>query len=278
MKSPERYFPLDARLGGGAFEVTELLGGSRDRGHYRGKATATGRAVLVAVAPPQKRPHGELLGELALPIEGVARLRYIGPFDPPTEEGDYVALVEEEPPGRPSSAAFTRPIQPPRAVALAIELAVIAEQAESIGRPLAGLRPELVYVDEAGLTAVAPRCEPFHSTATRPCYGIIRCFPAPYFPPEMFTNHEAPPSAAGDIFAIGAILCRWVTGEHPFEGEHDAQLFALAANRRRRWTGPPALGELVDRCLAPRREARPSARELRASLAALERLDPRVSR
>ncbi|HUJ63324.1 MAG TPA: hypothetical protein VLX92_32720, partial [Kofleriaceae bacterium] len=119
------------------------------------------------------------------------------------------------------------------------------------GIVLGGLRPELVYIDGERVTGIAPRCDVFHATMSKPDYGVPLCFPHVYFAPEVLARPEEPPTAAADVFALAAMIAYWHTGKHPFEGEYTANVVAIVSGQRTVWRGDAALGAIVGAGVAP---------------------------
>jgi protein kinase-like protein len=256
-------FPIGVTLQQGRWTITEWLAGEQARGRYRVRAAGGGRGLLT-LAPTQKRTTAELYGRFTSVALGVAELRYVGPLE--TNAGRYDGLIEDEPAGTPLAE---RTIDAP--IALVASLCELVARAHVTGFVAAGLRPELVYVDdEERVTAVAPRCEPFLFTAGTSSSGVLHCFDHYFAAPEVLRTKPPPLTGAADVFSLTAILARLVTGEHPFDGDDaTTQLFSITGNRRRPWRGPEGLGALVDRGLAPDPQRRPSARELGQALAVI---------
>jgi hypothetical protein len=253
-------------LDSGAFQIVRELHGTPDRGIYRGRERWSNRSVLVTLGAPQTLDADALRAKLEHRGRGVTRLRFIGHLEANVET-EYTGLVEDEPDGAPASEALALPLDPARAVKLAFTLGEIAYRAR---HPFVGLRPELIYVRDAAVTAVAPRTEPFFVTASPRCYGVPPCFDLFYLAREVIARPRAPATDLADVFSICAILAHWVTGEHPFEGIVAAeQAISIAATRRRPWTGPPELGAIIDAGLAPEPENRTELVNLLAALEAV---------
>lgn len=236
-------FPIGGRLDSGVWEITEVLYGSADRGLFRARRTdghETGTA-LVTLAPPQKLDYPELHRNLAMTGTGVAALRYVGPLE--AQGGRYDGLVEDEPAGRPLRGRAPSPRQ---AADLIIALCEVVDDVGAYGWVLRGIRPELVYTDDAfGLTGVAPRCEPFLYTASPACSGTPHCFDLLYSAPEVLKLRA--PTPAADVFSLAAILAEVTGGEHPFAGDDPiTQLHSITGGERRRWRGPAVLRAVID--------------------------------
>jgi len=233
-------FPLGAWVEG--FRIAERLSGGPDRGLYRAIEVATGRRALVTTSAPQRRSTDELGTALTLEVPGIARLRHVGPV----AGSDHVALVEDEPPGAPEFAS--EPMTQLRVAALGVGVANIVAAAHARGFVLGGLRPQLIYVDGDHVIAIAPRCEPFLATAQPRGYGVAPCFDDCYVAPEVLASEPATP--ASDVFSLCAVLARWATGEHPFDGVGATQIVSIATGRRRAWRGDRLLGLILDGGLA----------------------------
>ncbi len=190
----------------GRWTIVETVCGGPDRGVFR--ASGEPRA-LVAMGPPQQRPHAELRGRFGYACEGIAPLLAIETVT--MEDVAYDALFEAEPAGKPIT---TLRVADPRRVAR--ELAEIVARAHALGYVLGGIRPELVYADEARCTGVAPRTEPFIAGARERSYGVPPCFDTVYASPETLSLEPA--TRASDVFSLSATIAFLVDGRAPFEG------------------------------------------------------------
>src|SRR4051794_36663766 len=103
-----------------------------------------------------------------------------------------------------------------------------------------------------------------------------------YLAPERLIGDLVVP--ASDVYALGVLLYRLLTGESPWSVENTAQM--LSAHVYQDPTPlpalpgvPPAVTDLIDRCLRKDPDARPSATEVSATLAdAAEAAHPDVVR
>ena len=264
--TPPLEFPLGAQVAGGAYTITEWLRGQPERG--MGRATIRGGAgrCLVTMGTVQRRPAGERMRELALAIDGVARLRHIGPVA--GHEGEHDAMVEDEPAGRPTSE-LALPLEPVAAVRLALEVGAVLQRAHAAGLVLRHVRPELVYAEEREglrLTGIAPRADDFLIGVTAPCYGVPALFSSIFAAPEVMAMRE-PPTPAADVFSLCATLAVWLTGEHPFAGDTlMEQMGAMMRNQGRPWRGPMKLGMALGPGLDPDPASRPPLARLLQSL------------
>src|SRR4029079_6988266 len=118
-------------LDGRRYVITERLRGSPERGGYRGRGVG-GERCLITLAPPQKLPYGDLMRQLHLGGNAVARLLHVGPLEDADAHGRYDAMVEEEPSSRPL-AALTAPLDPGPVAALGASIARALEPAHDLG-------------------------------------------------------------------------------------------------------------------------------------------------
>jgi Tol biopolymer transport system component len=101
----------------------------------------------------------------------------------------------------------------------------------------------LTAVDEKTMTRAAPL------TGERNIVGTLQ-----YMAPEQLEGRDVDPRT--DIFALGAVLYEMVTGRRAFEGDSSASLIAAIMTGARAPvmvlapSTPPAIGRLIDRCLA----------------------------
>jgi protein kinase-like protein len=265
-------FPIGSTLrDDGAVAITELIAGEPAGGRYRAKHTGEPgpvpfRPLLVTMSTRQRVDAAALFADLDMTNQKVAHLQWIGPFE--SARGRYDVMIEEEPEGVPLTDA-PRP-SAGDAIALCREIAEALVELHDYGWIVRGIRPELTYVEGTTLAGLVPRHELFMMTATPPSYGVARVFDRTYMAPELLANRK--PQPACDVFSVSAMLAELVTGRHPFG---DAVGFALVeriiAGKREAWTGPAALGKLLDRGLATDPARRPGAAEFAAELGRLPR-------
>lgn len=229
----------------GRFRLDRQLHGAPELGAWLATEAQTGRAVVVSIGPRAE----DAAEELALDVPGVPAL--VAVCDEPEER---TAVVEERPQG-----AIADP-GPERAASLAADVAELASFVHHMGLALGGIRPEAVWENDE--VTVAPRL-------TR-LWELSRQGPDAPGGPTVFLSlgrlRGSGPTPADDVFALGATLAWWATGEHPFEGETRAeQIQAIHDRRRRPWRGAPELAPVVDAALSPRRE-RPGMEAVEAAL------------
>jgi serine/threonine-protein kinase len=163
------------------------------------------------------------------------------------------------------------PLDPAHASALLRDIAEVLEHAHRRGVINTGLRPERIAV--TGRTRGFPLCiidwsdARTHDTSAPP-------------PPLVFPDYAAPELVNGeviddraDVFALGVIGYRALTGELPFDGVWVATVGESPAQVAPTSVGcpeaPAELANLVDEMLAWDRWDRPSSAEAFADLAAI---------
>lgn len=233
-------FPIGAWAGD--WQLVERLHGTVDRGRYLCRREAVDGepsvTALATVTTPQTRPLDEVARDLAFEgVDGITPLLGVYPLAT-SGEAAFDVLVEALPEGQPS-VEVQLPPRDVKAVSLGLIDAIYAAHAKR--HIVFGVRPELVYVKREGqrwvFSGLAPRCEDFALDAEKPCYGVPPLFEVAHLAPELITRPSEPPTTAADIFALCVTIARWMTGQHPFEGEGTQQIMSMATGRRRPWGG-----------------------------------------
>lgn len=249
------HFPLGATLDRGRYELVELFHGGPDRGQYRAHDHQKNRAALVTLGAPQRDDHELVRRRLAFAVPGIAKLLHVGPLATDGEPR-FDGLVEEQPTGTPSTRS-TEPWSLVRTIDVGLAVAEVVLAVHARGSSLGGLRPELVYLLDDSLAGIAPRCEPFLAVTEKRNYGVPPCFAEFYMSSEQLARAGAS-TQADDVFAVAAMLAKWHTGEHPYEGEYGANAIAIATGARRRWNGESSLQAILGRRLLPSTSGSPS--------------------
>ena len=161
------------------------------------------------------------------------------------------------------------------------DLADILEHAHRRGVIHCGLRPNRVVITTERRY---PLCIPdwsealAHDATTHLPWAAVegsRCYRAPEFAHHEDGNRERIDDRA-DLFALGVIAFRALTGGWPFAPDHDAASFVPVHELHP--GAPPALAAIIDSMLAFDRFDRPSASEVRDALDALLETLPELSR
>lgn len=245
-----KAFPVGGTLDQGTYTVTERLRGERWRGRYRGHSRS-GEPVLVTTGGKQTLPLAELKQALTMAVDGITGLRHVGGLSGDPNVRHIEAMVEDEPPGLPSSE-LSVPVEPAVAVRLAREVGEVLMRANRAGVTLRQLPPELVYVKADGtswrLALLAPRAPQFLHTATLPNFGVSTLFDFPFESPEVVGGHGTTPTSYS--FVLGLLFVHWMTGEFPYDGDDLAtRTMSLWLGPRRPVVLPPPLSDVFERAL-----------------------------
>ncbi len=246
-------YEIVRELGRGAFGV---LHEARDR--------ELGRSVALKLVRPGRSGVGE--AQLAREAEAIARLSHpnlvtlhdIGQ----SEHGPY--LVFELLHGETLQERLDRgPVPVREAVRLALEVARGLAYAHAEGVVHRDLKPSNVFVTAKGQVKLLD-------------FGMAHAFgrkrvsggtPA-YMAPEQWEGD--PEDERTDVFALGVMLYRMLSGEHPFPEQEGKWSSGPAEAPRLLVAGAPDLEELVSRMLSKAPKGRP--RDGGEVLAALERI------
>jgi len=210
--------------------------------------TAGDKRYLVTLSTQHSENYEAMHRRMRLDIAGIAPLVYVGKTDEGCPFPD--ALVEE------IIGSEATPTLDVRALGGAVAKVVAAVHAAN--GVLAGIRPELIYVDNGAFAALVPRGPQFAASAPMP--RGVRTYAMPYMAPETLSNSAL--TAAADVFALAESLWFLATGMHPFGADTMEVVQNLMGNRRAEWTGDAKLGTTLTACLAPSPTERPSADEL----------------
>jgi serine/threonine-protein kinase len=162
---------------------------------------------------------------------------------------------------------------PEAAVLLAQPIAAATAAMHAAGYVHRDLKPENVIAGPDGKLTVIDLGLAWRDGMTRHTESGAAVGSVGYMSPEQIEG--APIGAATDVWAIGVMIYEWIVGKRPFARARAAEEAVatlvgtcprLAEVDRRI---DPALGALVDRCLAHAPADRPDAASLAAALAAL---------
>src|SRR5512144_81521 len=252
------------------YKVLEEIGRGGMGVVYRALDTTLGREVALKVLSLAGGRDAEL--ERRLKVEARAAASLAHPAVSVVYEIDEVEgatfIAMELVRGRPLAALLAgAPMDPARALDLAIEVAEGLAEAHSRGVVHRDLKPKNVMLTESGhakiidfglAKLVRPR-PPFESGADTPAWGdtdpgrIVGT--AAYMSPEQVRGVEV--DARSDLFAFGALLYEMLTGEPAFRRETGVEtLHAVLKEPAPRLpeagfeAAAPVLQRVLDRCLA----------------------------
>ncbi|MGD9526005.1 serine/threonine-protein kinase [Pseudonocardia sp.] len=269
-----------ARIGG-RYRLDEKIGSGAMGVVWRGTDELLNRQVAVKellAAVPSGRQNGDPLEEASqrLMREGRlgARLRQhphvIGVFDVVVHDERPWLVMEYLPSQSLATVLAQRGTLPPQEVAeVARQVADGLAAAHNVGVVHRDVKPGNVLLAEDGrvkLTdfGVSRAVDDVQVTRT----GLIAGTPA-FLAPEVARGRE--PTAASDVFALGATIYAAVEGHPPFGLDDNA--YALLHKVAMGVIEPPAqagpLTNLLMRLLAPEPEQRPTAAQARDALAAV---------
>jgi two-component system LytT family response regulator len=254
---------------------------------YRALDTRLGREVALKVLSPTAGRDPEQQQRLLKEARAVASLAHpavsvVYEIDE-TDGATFIAMELVR--GRPIEALLAEtPLQPERALDLAIEVAEGLAEAHARGVVHRDLKPKNVMLTDSGHAKIIdfglakllrPR-PPFESGSDTPARGdtdpgrIVGT--AAYMSPEQVRGAEI--DARSDLFAFGALLYEMLAGEPAFRRETGVETLHAVLKEsapRLRESGlrqaAPVVQRVLDRCLAKAAEDRyASASELLADL------------
>jgi hypothetical protein len=160
-----------------------------------------------------------------------------------------------------------------RALAIAADLAGALAAVHQAGIVHRDVKPANVKIGRDGRArlfdfGVARRLD---ADEPRLTHGGLTVGTPHYMSPEQCSGD--PTTGRADVYALGVVLFRMITGDVPFDGPAVAVMLAHATRAPRPASDlapvSAALDRLITRCLAKRASDRPSAAELAAALAQL---------
>jgi len=262
--------PAGTRVG--RFELVRELGRGGFGAVYEARDRELGRSVAIKIVRPGKAAVGE--AQLAREAEAVARLSHpnlVTLFDVGHgEHGPY--LVLELLRGRTLQQRLEEgPLGAGEAVHLAVEVAKGLAHAHAEGVVHRDLKPSNVFLTTRGGVKILD-FGMAHAFGHRRASGGT---PA-YMAPEQWA--EAPEDERTDVFALGVMLHRMLSGECPYPEDGGRWSSGEAVAARLEVAGAPELGDLVLEMLEKAPTSRPrDGGEVLAALVGIEaRLRARV--
>src|SRR5712692_1363933 len=234
----------------GQYKILDRIGAGGMGEVYRARDTLHGRTVAIKLLPPElaadteRRDHlvRDARAATVLSHPNIAALYEIG------EDGGHLFLAFEFVPGETLKTVIAgRPLNPRRAVSLAVQIADALAEAHAAGIVHRDLTPDNIIVTPKGNAKVLD-----FGLATWTAGGAER--DVAYMSPEQALGH--PGDDRTDIFSLGVILFEMLTGRLPFSGTtHDALAREIVPTRAPVPSSinrslPPELDALVAKALA----------------------------
>jgi Protein kinase domain len=232
------------------------------------------RAVIAQLAPElaaeptlRRRFVADMERLAALPASRLAPTLAIGPLpDPRAADAAPPWRVRLDPPGATLDELLQRaPLPLDEAIEVGVRLAEAVQTFHAAGAVLRDLDPRSIVIGSDGMywfTDVGHARLAILSSRTA---SSLLLESSPYAAPEALLDTIV--DARADVYSIGVVLWRALTGRLPFEASLLAARTALPRLDDVRADLPPALATLVVRCLERAPEHRPpTARDVAASL------------
>ena len=272
--------PRGPRVLAGRYRLDEVIGRGGMSTVYRGTDLSLDRVVAVKVAmdPLLERDpvYASRFKREARAAAGISNSGIVTVYDAGAD-GPTRYIVMEYVDGRDLAAILReeRPLDPPRAVRIAEQVADTLAAAHTAGIVHRDIKPGNIMVTPDGQVKVldfgiARTTDGVNLTQTASVLGT-----APYMSPEQAMGQPA--DARSDIYSLGCVLYEMLTGKPPFMGDLPAAVLHQHVRVAAKPPSvvnpnvPPALDALVVQMLAKSPEDRPqTAAEVRDRLAALE--------
>jgi hypothetical protein len=193
----------------------------------------------------------------ALPVARLAPTLAIGPApDPRAPDAAPPWRVRLDPPGETLDARLRRaPLPDDEVIALGSELADALQSLHAAGAVLRDLDPRALVLGDDGrawFTDVGHARLAILSSRTA---SSLLLESSPYTAPEALLGTVV--DARADVYSLGVVLWRALTGGVPFEASLVASRAVVPDLAALCPSAPPALVALVTRCVAPEPERRP---------------------
>jgi serine/threonine-protein kinase len=275
---------LIGRVIGGRYRILEKIGQGGMGAVYKVEHLAMGKQAAMKLLHPMFSHESETGARFRREAEAVSRLSHpntVQVFDFGQDRG-FMYLVMELIKGEDLGQILRRdgPIRWPRARAILMQVCDSLAEAHELGIVHRDLKPEnllvsrtrdgrdFVKVLDFGLAKLRDSEELNQVTARGTLVGTPH-----YMSPEQI--RAEPLDARSDIYSLGALLYRMLTGEHPFAGptpmavltQHLTDPLISPSKRRPDLDIDGAVDAIVERAMAKAKEARyASADELRRAL------------
>jgi serine/threonine-protein kinase len=265
---------LPAALGD-SLQLGELLGAGGFAAVFRAHDPFLERDVAIKVLDPNLGLSHELEEQFLHEARAIAGVEHphIVPLYSAESRNGLLYLVMRLLPGQSLADRLKEgPLAFDEAARLAHEVAQALQAAHERGVVHRDIKPENILLDGAGHAIVTDfGIARVTNRPTTEAAGVSTGTPH-YMSPEQALGEEV--DGRADVYSLGVVLYRMLTGQLPFDAKSMPELVAkvIAAPApgvsALRPDAPKALADLVDRMLVKDRNARPTAAEAVALLAA----------
>lgn len=258
------------------YEVLELLGEGGQANVYLARHRTLERRVAVKLMRPGG--HVSMARRMLQEARLIASLRHehlVEVYDAGLQDGDTPYIVMEYIDGKPLSRwALQRTVTVPMALEVARQVASGLSCAHAAGVVHRDVKPlNIMMLDDPAdpgafcaklLDFGIARPEDSGETSVGVVVGTVG-----YMAPECFEGGVVP---ASDVYSLGVILFRLVSGERGLRGTDIRGVLKAQRRQDRSWSRHPDLVALLESMVAPYPEARPA--DGAAVVAALDALKP----
>ena len=260
----------------GDYELLEVLGKGGMGVVYRARHRSLGREVALKLLLEREE---ELVARFLREGQSVAALQHpnlVRVYESGVSAGQpYLVFELVEGRDLEQRLRLEGPLPVAEALEVAIEVGEALAHAHQQGIVHRDLKPSNVLVDAGGRARLTDFgiAKQLGVKERLTQTGAILGTPA-YAPPEVLDGQPEAVSPASDVYGLAATLYALIAGRAPFEGASALQLMAAALEEeapslRGRPGVPPALAELVARCLDKQPQRRPELGEVLTELRAL---------
>jgi hypothetical protein len=266
---------MKERLVGGKYRLVSELGTDPVFESYTAVDEPTARNVLLRLLKPDAVADEAFIEELIEASERLKGVEHTGVdrvYEVVEREGEWLAASRHD----KGSFLIDRldrltSFSVPVALSTAVGIVDALSACHDAGIIHGDISPRNVFVrQDESIVLLSPGFWTAYAKSPKIAREFVPLI-APYLAPEVTAGDE--PSEQSDVYAVGALLYELLTGEPPYDAGTTGAMARLHASaeipsvRAFAHAAPPALDELIVRCLAKSPESRPdSAAELLADL------------
>jgi len=239
----------------GAYLADQWIRGDHACGRLLGYDRKTNGRIHIGITRRPSAPLVEVGARLSYDVPGVARCQFVGPVDSFSNVGDKVVVVESLEPVTPLSQQREHLDNQTR-LHVATQAARIALEANRRHVVLGGIHPDLLWVNKSDFSVMlTPRFPVLIAVRERQRSTGPGSWPfsdiGPFVDPMMLNLWFA--TATTDAYHVGLLVAWIFSGQHPFteaaRRNRNDWLTPMQEDERDLFTGPPAIGSILDRLL-----------------------------